>query len=319
MLTLGEARGDPRALAGVLEAFDVRTLVGARPGQAGVNIAGAEHEVEHWSREFLEGFRRSPAAAVVAAQLVRQHPNKTQEGLLNESAAYAMLQGSKSHRAWLRSRPAQPPHIDSSENLVKVANVGSTVELSLNRPHRHNALNAAMRDELFAILDALRHKPEVGIVLQGIGRSFCSGGDLTEFGVTTDSTDGHLVRATRSLPLMVDGMGSRLVAGVHGACVGAGIELAAFASRVVAADDTSIWLPEASFGLIPGSGGTVSIPRRVGSHRFIELFVTGKELEAATAAQWGLVDAVVPGEFLKRRLRRTSRFAAESDQEDVDV
>src|SRR5207245_2169044 len=81
--------------------------------------------------------------------------------------------------------------------------------------------------------------------------------------------------------------------GVHGACLGAGIELPAFAARVVAADDTAIGLPEAGLGLVPGAGGTVSITRRAGRQRLLELLITGEPIEAATAHAWGLVDEVV--------------------------
>lgn len=308
MLTFCVARGaNPGALADLIEAFDVRAHIGPRPASSGLNTAGTEQQVEQWAREFFEGFRRSPATAVVAAHLVRRPLESTWEQLVNESTAYAMFQGTELHRAWLRSRPARPLDTDASKSPVKVTEHHSTVELSLNRPRRHNALNAAMRNELFPILDALRHRPDVEVELRGTGPSFCSGGDLSEFGLTADPVAGHLIRVTASLPFTVDQIGHRLTVGVHGACAGAGIELAAFADRIVASDDAHIWLPEASFGLIPGSGGTVSIPRRIGAHRFNELFVTGKHLDAATAAQWDLVDEVVPRDSLEQRLRHNHR------------
>jgi len=308
MLTFCVARGvNGGALADVIEAFDVSAHVGPRPASSGLNIAGTEQQVEQWSRDFFEGFRRSPATAVAAAHLVRRPLKSAWEQIVNESTAYAMFQGSEPHRAWLRSRPAQSLDTDVSESPLKVTEHHSTVELNLNRPRRHNALNAAMRNELFSILEALRHRPDVEVGLRGNGPSFCSGGDLSEFGLTADLTAGHLIRVTRSLPFTVDQIGDRLTVGVHGACAGAGIELAAFADRIVASDDAHIWLPEASFGLIPGSGGTVSIPRRIGAHRFNELFVTGKHLDAATAALWGLVDEVVPRDSLEQRLRHIHR------------
>jgi len=83
---------------------------------------------------------------------------------------------------------------------------------------------------------------------------------------------------------------------VHGACVGAGIELAAFAGRVVATPDTRCRLPEVSLGLVPGAGGTVSIPRRIGRQRTAWLGLGGAELEATRAAQWGLVDEIAGGD-----------------------
>ena len=86
----------------------------------------------------------------------------------------------------------------------------------------------------------------------------------------------------------------RVRAELHGACVGAGIELPAFASRVVAREDAFFQLPELSMGLIPGAGGTVSLPRRIGRQRTAWLALTGARLEAATALDWGLVDELAP-------------------------
>ena len=81
---------------------------------------------------------------------------------------------------------------------------------------------------------------------------------------------------------------------VHGACVGAGIETPAAAGRVVARPDAYFRLPEVAMGLIPGAGGTASIPRRIGRRRACYTAVTGWDVDAATALAWGLVDAVEP-------------------------
>jgi enoyl-CoA hydratase/carnithine racemase len=79
---------------------------------------------------------------------------------------------------------------------------------------------------------------------------------------------------------------------LHGACVGSGIELPAFAATVLAEPSTVVSLPEVSLGLIPGAGGTVSLPRRIGRHRTARLALTGDRIDAATALEWGLVDAI---------------------------
>jgi enoyl-CoA hydratase/carnithine racemase len=79
---------------------------------------------------------------------------------------------------------------------------------------------------------------------------------------------------------------------LHGACVGAGIELAAFAWRVVAKPDAFFQLPEVTMGLVPGAGGTVSIPRRIGRQRAAYLALSAARLDAETALTWGLVDAI---------------------------
>jgi enoyl-CoA hydratase/carnithine racemase len=83
---------------------------------------------------------------------------------------------------------------------------------------------------------------------------------------------------------------ARVRAVVHGACVGAGVELPAFAARVVAREGARFWLPELSLGLVPGAGGTVSLPRRIGRQRTAWLALSGRAIDAETALAWGLVD-----------------------------
>ena len=100
------------------------------------------------------------------------------------------------------------------------------------------------------------------------------------------------MRTTRNAGIHLAGLADRVVAHVHGPCVGAGVELPAFAGRVVARSDTTFLLPEVAMGLVPGAGGTASIPRRVGRHRTAYLALSGRPIDATTALEWGLVDAL---------------------------
>ena len=84
----------------------------------------------------------------------------------------------------------------------------------------------------------------------------------------------------------------RARAHVHGACIGAGVELPAFTAHVRARPDAFFQLPEVAFGLVPGAGGTVSLPRRIGRQRTAWLALTGERLDAETARSWGLVDEI---------------------------
>jgi enoyl-CoA hydratase/carnithine racemase len=152
-------------------------------------------------------------------------------------------------------------------------------------------MNAAMRDavcEAFEVVAADRDITEVH--LSGDGPSFCSGGDLDEFGSATDAGAAHLIRVARSAGRPVHEHADLVTAHLHGACIGAGIEVPAFAGRVEAAPDTVISLPEVAMGLIPGAGGTVSVSRRIGRWRTAWLALSGAALDAATAHAWGLVD-----------------------------
>jgi enoyl-CoA hydratase/carnithine racemase len=145
-----------------------------------------------------------------------------------------------------------------------------------------------------ALLVALADDSIERVELRGAGKSFCSGGDLDEFGSFPDPVTGHTVRLARSPGRLVSRLAPKVVSYLHGSCVGAGIELPSFGGRLVAAPDTVIVLPELTLGLVPGAGGTVSLPRRIGRHRTALLALAGLRLDAAAALAWGLVDEVAP-------------------------
>jgi enoyl-CoA hydratase/carnithine racemase len=235
----------------------------------------------------------APHAAVVLCQVLRAGTATDIDGaLLIESLAYSTLQSGPDFSRWLAtvSPPAAKPE---PTDAVLVHRRGGTLDITLNRPASRNALNARMRDELVAALRlAAADDTITSVHLRGNGPTFCSGGDLAEFGTRRDPSTAHLVRVARSPASVLASLTERSTAHLHGACVGAGIELAAFCRRVVAAPDTWVQLPEVGLGLIPGAGGTVSIPRRIGRQRAAWLGLSGQAVGAALAAQWGLIDTV---------------------------
>lgn len=239
--------------------------------------------------------RAAPGPATALVQVLRAtEALPVPAALTVESMAYSMLQHGGAFRAWLRDRPRRAPRAGSAEP-VRLARAGGRLDVVLDRPHVHNALDAALRDALCDAFDVVLADPSVTEVhLRGNGPSFCSGGDLDEFGTATDAAAAHLVRVARSVGRRVHGCADRVTAHLHGACIGAGIEIAAFAGRVVATPDTSIRLPELGLGLIPGAGGTVGLPRRIGRHRTAWLVLSGEPVDAEQARRWGAVDDVVP-------------------------
>ncbi|RHW28965.1 enoyl-CoA hydratase/isomerase family protein [Nocardioides immobilis] len=214
------------------------------------------------------------------------------DALQLESLAYSTLLAGPEFAAWRARTPrhAVPP----AEEPVLLARDGDQLNVTLNRPARHNAFGRAARDGLIEALDlALLDRSIESVVLKGAGPSFCSGGDLDEFGTAADPVDAHLVRLARSAGWRVHQLRGRLSVRLHGACIGAGVEVPSFAGRVEARPDTWFLLPELSMGLVPGAGGTVSLPRRIGRWRTAYLALSGVRLDAATAHEWGLVDAIV--------------------------
>jgi len=214
------------------------------------------------------------------------------EGLVAESAVYSLLQSGPEFAAWRAARARRPPRPEAPE-AVRVERRDNRLEVALSRPHVHNAFNVALRDQLVEALRIAQVDPSIERVqLTGDGPSFCSGGDLDEFGSFPDPASAHVVRLTRSAGAIVSSLGPRIETYLHGACMGAGIEVPAFGGLVAAHPDTRIALPELSLGLIPGAGGTVSLPRRIGRQRTALLALSGMVIDAPTALGWGLIDEI---------------------------
>jgi hypothetical protein len=234
-----------------------------------------------------------PHAAVMVARVLRcTGALPVADALDFESLAYSTLLGGPEFALWLASRgprPVPPPATDP----VLVDRAGDQLRITLNRPERRNAYGRELRDALVRALELAEWDPTIDrVVLHGAGPAFCSGGDLDEFGTTPDLATAHLVRTRCGAALPLHRLSDRLEVRLHGACVGAGIELPAYAGHVVAAPDTLIRLPEVAMGLIPGAGGTVSIPRRAGRWRTAFLALSGEAVDASTALSWGLVDEI---------------------------
>jgi enoyl-CoA hydratase/carnithine racemase len=235
---------------------------------------------------------RNPVAATALVLCLRQGSGSLGQGLVAESATYSVLQAGAEFKKWRAERPVRA-HQPEPGPAVRVVRQGGRLDLVLNRPHVRNALDRALRDGLLEGLALAAADPSLTeVVLRGEGPSFCSGGDLDEFGSFTNPASAHVVRLATSIGRSIDALGPRLVAVVHGPCAGSGVELPAFAARVVARPDFTAALPEVGLGLIPGAGGTVSITRRVGRHRMALLSLSGRRITATTALGWGLVDAV---------------------------
>jgi enoyl-CoA hydratase/carnithine racemase len=239
-----------------------------------------------------------PLAGLALASLLRVSEGRpVWDAVAAEASTYGMLLGSAAHQRWLceRGAPAATRTDAGGPPVVDVRRVGGRLVVALDRPAVHNALDTALRDQLVAALDGAAADPAVAeIDLRGHGPSFSAGGDLGEFGTVPDAATSYAVRLTRHPGLAVHRVAGRTTAHVHGHCIGAGIEIAAFALRVVADPGSRFRLPELGMGLVPGAGGTVSVARRIGRQRACWLALTGAELDAATAVRWGLVDEVRP-------------------------
>ncbi|MFT3866559.1 MAG: enoyl-CoA hydratase/isomerase family protein [Solirubrobacterales bacterium] len=240
--------------------------------------------------EFAARAAASPRAAVALAELLRAELYAdVRAGLIAESALYSTLLASEEFGRWLAHRgPAAPPA--SPEPRLRIVRDGDLLRVTLDRAARRNALDARLRDELLEALDLARWDPALRVLIEAAGPSFSSGGELAEFGTAGDPAASHLVRLQASVGAAIDALRDRVTVRVHGHSFGAGVELPAFAGRVIADREARFSLPEVAMGLIPGAGGTTSVPRRIGRRRALWLAVSGAPIDAATAFDWGLVD-----------------------------
>ena len=277
------------AASGSLDGVDVALTGVANPAAPWVSVPDLDAGLD----EIASAVSASPVASVILAQVLRSgRSNSLDHDLLTESLAYSTLQGGTEFRRWLETRPPTSAAPEPGNRLL-LDRREDRLSITLDRPRVRNAYDAATRDELCQALWMVGADPSITQVdFLGAGPDFCSGGDLNEFGTATDPATAHLIRTSRSAARLLGAVGDRVTAHLHGACIGAGIELPAAAGRVIAEPDTRLQLPEVAMGLIPGAGGTATLPRRIGRHRTAWLGLTGATIDAATALAWNLVDEI---------------------------
>ena len=184
--------------------------------------------------------------------------------------------------------------------------------VTMNRPDVLNAMNTQLGLDLVNLFESIAMSPGLlrCIVLTGSGKGFCAGGDLKQRnGMSSqDWTAQHVVfermaRALLDCPLPI-------VGAINGAAFGGGCELACCCDFLYAAENAKFALPEVRLGIMPGAGGTQTLPRAIGERRAKEHILTGKPFTAAQAELWGLVNEVMPIEALMPRALEVAKLIA---------
>jgi 3-hydroxyacyl-CoA dehydrogenase / enoyl-CoA hydratase / 3-hydroxybutyryl-CoA epimerase len=167
-----------------------------------------------------------------------------------------------------------------------------------------NTFGLAASTEFSAVLDRLRDDPAVlaMVLISGKPDNFMAGADINQFTEIKTAADGEAMsRAAHELLNRVERFPKPVVAAIHGACLGLGLELSLACTWRVASDDrkTVLGLPEIQLGILPGAGGTVRLPRLIGVRAALDIILAGKSERAAKAYRLGLVDELVPASILR--------------------
>ncbi len=187
--------------------------------------------------------------------------------------------------------------------MVEVKVEGGVARIFLNRPEKVNALTSAFLEKLRERIDELGNDPAVRVaVLAGRGKAFCGGADVNELKALTEANAAAFVlkihavcEAIRHLPIPV-------LAQLHGACIGAGLEIAAACDLRIAAQGTKFAMPEVKLA-IPSVVEAALLPRLMGSGRAAWLVLTGEAIDAKRACEWGLVEEIGGPEAVERTLK----------------
>ena len=184
-----------------------------------------------------------------------------------------------------------------------------------------NVLKPELGHELRALLDQVERDPELKalVVASAKPEGFIAGADIKVLErVERPEEASQLSRDAQELMDRVASSSRPVVAAIHGACLGGGLELALACRERVASDDrkTKLGLPEVQLGLLPGAGGTQRLPALVGAQIALDLMLTGKQLDARRALKSGLVDEVVnPGLVVQVACQRALRLVGAPPQE----
>jgi enoyl-CoA hydratase len=189
---------------------------------------------------------------------------------------------------------------------------GQVAILTVDRPESLNALNTQVVAELTAAMQQLDADSTIrAVILTGAGnKAFIAGGDIKEMQSLDKAGAKTFSRAGQDLIVTMERMRKPILAAVNGYALGGGLELALACDFIYASDTARLGLPEVTLGVLPGFGGTQTLPRTIGPARAKELIFSGRILTASEALEWGLVNVVYSGEELLEKTLETARRIA---------
>ncbi|MDW8352956.1 MAG: enoyl-CoA hydratase [Bryobacterales bacterium] len=200
----------------------------------------------------------------------------------------------------------------SYENLIVEFENGTAI-VTLNRPQRRNALSLGLMLELTECLDTIGRDPSVrAVILAAAGKAYCSGHDLSEMTGRSVSEYRRIFDACTELMTKIQSIPQPVIAEVQGVATAAGCQLVATCDLAVASEEAAFATPGVRIGLFCTTP-MVALTRAIGRKRAMEMLLTGEMIDARTAADWGLVNRVVPATELRAETRKLAdKIAASS-------
>jgi enoyl-CoA hydratase/carnithine racemase len=195
-------------------------------------------------------------------------------------------------------------------SLLQMAVKGPVAWVTLNRPDQRNALSTELMEELTRTLESLSDDPTVrAVVLTGAGSVFSSGHDLHELVGRTLEDEQRIFDVCVRMMETVQHLPQPVIAAVQGPAVAAGCQLVAACDLAVAVSSARFQTPGVKIGLFC-STPMVPLSRAIGRKRALEMLLTGEAIDAATAADWGLVNRVVAAEQLETEVAQLAEQVA---------
>lgn len=207
-------------------------------------------------------------------------------------------------KAKTAKKKAANKNTDRDTLRLRVNEVGVAI-VTIDQPDAtQNTLRAESTAEFHALLDAIEADPAIRAVVVTSAKpdSFIAGADVDMIrAAKTKAEATQLSRDGQAAFARLEALRVPVVAAIHGACLGGGLELALACTARIASEDkvTKLGLPEVMLGLVPGAGGTQRLPRLIGIAAALDLVLTGKQLSARRAKKAGLVDDVVARAILE--------------------
>lgn len=190
---------------------------------------------------------------------------------------------------------------------IIVERVENWLEISINRPDKLNSLREKTAEEILGAMAEVEHDRAIGaVILKGEGKAFCTGIDTSEFEIKPNEFFDFFRKRKRSRKVNqlfrdVGAFTKPVVTVVEGFALGGGLELALMGDMIIAGQEAKLGLPEIRLGLMPGGGGTQTLPRRIGTALAKELMWTGRRISAMEAKEYRLVNHVTePGQALDK-------------------